>query len=167
LCGLFFFSSFIWKVLLLLLSLTEGDKSAPFLEAFRARWDGTLGSLSWWGAALPVAWHWEWVIFKVPSNLSHSVTQWVYEIVGLKHQVIPFGGFLLVGEVNMMLFSGWCHRFTQERLPPLYFPSHSAGKVGNYATDQSLWPLLKRSISCRNGVVNYYCTKTTRIHYLS
>ena len=35
-------------------------------------WD--LGSLSWWGAALPTAGGWNSMIFKVPSNPSHSVT---------------------------------------------------------------------------------------------
>ena len=28
---------------------------APSLQALEARWDGALGSLSWWGAALPMA----------------------------------------------------------------------------------------------------------------
>jgi len=28
---------------------------APSLQALKARWDGALGSLSWWGAALPIA----------------------------------------------------------------------------------------------------------------
>ena len=28
---------------------------APSLQALKARWDGALGSLSWWGAALPMA----------------------------------------------------------------------------------------------------------------
>ena len=28
---------------------------APSLEVFKARLDGALGSLSWWGAALPTA----------------------------------------------------------------------------------------------------------------
>ena len=30
-------------------------ETAPSLEALKARLDGVLGSLSWWGAALP--WH--------------------------------------------------------------------------------------------------------------
>jgi len=29
--------------------------NGPSLEAFKARLDGALGSLSWWGAALPTA----------------------------------------------------------------------------------------------------------------
>ena len=37
-----------------------------------ARWDGALGSLNWW-VALPVTGSWNWMVFKVPSNLSHSV----------------------------------------------------------------------------------------------
>ena len=35
--------------------------------------DGALGSLSWWGAALPMAGSWGWVGVRVPSNPSHSV----------------------------------------------------------------------------------------------
>jgi len=46
---------------------------APSLQALKARWDGALGSLSWWGAALPMARDWEWVIFIVPSNLSQPM----------------------------------------------------------------------------------------------
>jgi len=30
-------------------------KHAPFLKVLKARLDGALGSLSWWGAALPIA----------------------------------------------------------------------------------------------------------------
>jgi len=37
---------------------------------FKARLDGALSSLSWWGAALPTAGSWNWVGFKVPSNSS-------------------------------------------------------------------------------------------------
>jgi len=32
-----------------------------------ARLDGTLSTVSWWVAC------WNWMTFKVPSNLSHSV----------------------------------------------------------------------------------------------
>ena len=46
---------------------------APSLEVHKARLDGALGSLSWWGAALPMAGSWGWVGFRVPSNPSHSV----------------------------------------------------------------------------------------------
>ena len=28
---------------------------APSLQALKARWDGALGSLNWWGAVLPMA----------------------------------------------------------------------------------------------------------------
>jgi len=31
---------------------------APSLESFKTRLDGALGSLSWWGAALPTAGGW-------------------------------------------------------------------------------------------------------------
>jgi len=47
----------------------------PPLEVFKARVNGALGSLSWWVATLLVAWVWNWVDFKVPSNPSHSVIQ--------------------------------------------------------------------------------------------
>jgi len=51
--------------------------------------DEALGSLSWWGAALPTVGGWDWMIFKVPSNLRHSL--------------IPFqpvvGALLLNGDV--------------------------------------------------------------------
>jgi len=32
---------------------------APKLDAFKARLDGALGSLSWWGAALPKVGSWK------------------------------------------------------------------------------------------------------------
>ena len=37
-----------------LLSLLRGAVDAPFLEVFKARLEGALGSLSWRGTALPV-----------------------------------------------------------------------------------------------------------------
>lgn len=42
-------------------------------EAFKARLEGAHGSLIWWVAALPMAEGWNWMILKVPSNLSHAV----------------------------------------------------------------------------------------------
>jgi len=45
---------------------------APFLEALKARLDGALDSLSWWGTALPTAGVGT-VIFKVPSNPNYSL----------------------------------------------------------------------------------------------
>ena len=51
----------------------------PSLEAFKARLDGVLGSLTWWVAALPTARGCNWVGFEVPSNSSHSVILWFYE----------------------------------------------------------------------------------------
>ena len=44
-----------------------------YKEAFKTRLAGILGSLTWWLAALPMGGGWNWVIFKVPSNQSHSV----------------------------------------------------------------------------------------------
>ena len=47
--------------------------AAPSLEVFKARLDGALGSLLWWEVSLPMAGGWNWVGFKDPSNLNHSV----------------------------------------------------------------------------------------------
>ena len=38
------------------------------MEVLKARLDGALGSLSWWGAALPMAGGLGWVGFEVPSK---------------------------------------------------------------------------------------------------
>jgi len=35
--------------------------------------DGALGSLSWWGAALPMARGWGSMGFELPSNPNHPV----------------------------------------------------------------------------------------------
>ena len=35
------------------LTLLPRAAGAPFLEVLKARWDGALDSLSWWGAASP------------------------------------------------------------------------------------------------------------------
>ena len=59
--------------------LPRESVGAPSLEAFKARLDGALGSLSWWGAALPMAGGWNWVGFKVLSNPSCSVILWFHE----------------------------------------------------------------------------------------
>jgi len=45
---------------------------APSLEVLKARLDGALGSLSWWGAALPTSWG--WMGFEAPSNPNPSMT---------------------------------------------------------------------------------------------
>jgi len=51
--------------------------SRPFLEVFKARLDGALGSLDWYYmwrlVALPVVGGWSFMILEVPSNASHSV----------------------------------------------------------------------------------------------
>jgi len=44
---------------------------APSLEAFKVRLDDALSSLSWWVEALPEGWN--FMVFKVHSNPSHSV----------------------------------------------------------------------------------------------
>ena len=46
---------------------------APSLEAFKARLDGALGSLTYWVAALRMVGGWNWMGCKVPSNSSHPV----------------------------------------------------------------------------------------------
>ena len=56
------------------LLLCRDAVGAPSLEVLKSRLDGALGSLSWWVAALSVAeGFWNWLVFKVPSNLSHSM----------------------------------------------------------------------------------------------
>jgi len=40
-----------------LAQLSREAVDAPSLEELKARWDGALGSLSWWGAALPMGWN--------------------------------------------------------------------------------------------------------------
>jgi len=45
---------------------------APSLEAFKARLDGALSSLSWWLVFLPMAGAWN---CKIHSNPSDSMTQ--------------------------------------------------------------------------------------------
>ena len=51
----------------------------PPLEVFKARLDGTLGSLGWYYmwrlVALPVVGGWSLMILEVPSNPSHSVIE--------------------------------------------------------------------------------------------
>jgi len=46
---------------------------APSLEAFKARLDGSQGSLIWRLVTLPMAGGWNSVIFNVLSNPSHSM----------------------------------------------------------------------------------------------
>lgn len=49
---------------------TQRAVGAPSLKT--SRLDGALDSLHWWVAVLPMAGGWRWMIFKVPSKLSHS-----------------------------------------------------------------------------------------------
>ena len=53
--------------------LPRGAVDAPSLEVLKAGLDGALGTLGWWLAALPMAGSWNWVVFKFPTNPSHSV----------------------------------------------------------------------------------------------
>ena len=57
----------------MLAQLPRAAVGAPFLEVFKARMDGALGSLSWWVAALPMAGGWNRMTLKVPTNISQSV----------------------------------------------------------------------------------------------
>ena len=59
-----------------LAQLPNEAMGAPSLEAFKARLDGVLGSLSWWVAALPMAGYQNCVGFKVSSDPNHSVILW-------------------------------------------------------------------------------------------
>jgi len=45
---------------------------APSLKVLKARMDGTLGRLSWWGAALPLLGGLELEVLKASSNSNHS-----------------------------------------------------------------------------------------------
>ena len=54
--------------------------NAPFLEALKGRLDGALGSLSWWVASLLMVRSWNWMIFKVLSNISHSMVAWQWKV---------------------------------------------------------------------------------------
>jgi len=46
---------------------------APSLEEIKARLAGTLASLIFWVAALPIAGGGNWMVFRVPSNPRHAV----------------------------------------------------------------------------------------------
>ena len=46
---------------------------SPSLEAFEARLDGTLGSLSWWVETLPMAEGWNQMVIKILSTQSRSM----------------------------------------------------------------------------------------------
>ena len=43
-------------------------RCAPSMEVFKARLDGALGFLSWWGAALPMTEGLDQVIFKITTQ---------------------------------------------------------------------------------------------------
>ena len=53
--------------------LPKAAVGPPSLEAFKAKLDGALDSLSCWVAALPMAGGWDWVGFTVPSNTTHPM----------------------------------------------------------------------------------------------
>lgn len=48
----------------------------PYVEVFKARVDGVMGSLIQWVAILPTAVSWNWVVFNVLSDLSCSTILW-------------------------------------------------------------------------------------------
>jgi len=47
--------------------------AAPSLAVFKGRLDRALSNLVWWKVSLPMAGGWNWMIFKAPSNPTHSV----------------------------------------------------------------------------------------------
>lgn len=53
-----------------------------------------LGSLSWWEVSLPIAGGWNWVVFKVPFSLSHSMTLWCPFSDTEKNKVFRTGFFV-------------------------------------------------------------------------
>lgn len=54
--------------------------NAPFLEALKGRLDEVLGSLGWWVVSLLMVRSWNWMIFKVLSNISHSMVAWQWKV---------------------------------------------------------------------------------------
>jgi len=55
--------------------LPRDTMGVPSMEAFKARLHGAMGSLMWWMANLPKWRVWSSMVFKVPSNPSHSIIQ--------------------------------------------------------------------------------------------
>jgi len=53
--------------------LSRTAVGTPFLEVPRVRLDEVLGSLMLWGHPCPWQEGWNWLIFKVPFNKSHSM----------------------------------------------------------------------------------------------
>jgi len=54
---------------------------ASSLETFKTRLNEALSSLIWWVATLSMVGAWNLMIFKVPSNLSHSMILWCYVLL--------------------------------------------------------------------------------------
>jgi len=52
--------------------LPRGAVAAPSLEVFNSTLYGALVTLIWWGETIPTAEGWNYMIFKVLSNLCHS-----------------------------------------------------------------------------------------------
>lgn len=48
--------------------------AAPSLEVFKGRSDGALSNLYYWKLSPTMAWHWNWMILKVPSSPDPPVT---------------------------------------------------------------------------------------------
>ena len=51
--------------------MPRGAVGAPSVEVLKTWLDGALSSRIWWMPILPMAGGWNWMDFKVPSNLSH------------------------------------------------------------------------------------------------
>ena len=58
--------------------LPGGAVAAPSLSGFKARLVGALSSLVWWKGPCPWQGGWNRMIFKVPSNPTHSMILWCW-----------------------------------------------------------------------------------------
>jgi len=74
---------------------------APHPWGVKARLDGALGSLSWGVAALPTAAAWDSIIFKILSNLGHSMILWLYE-----------RAHFLSNSINAICFPFWDRQYS-------------------------------------------------------
>ena len=54
--------------------LPRAAVGAPSVAGLKARLDGAGSSLGWGEGALPLAVGWDWVVLKVPSNPTHSMS---------------------------------------------------------------------------------------------
>ena len=52
---------------------------ASSLEVLKTSLNVVLNSLVWWEVLLSMAEGWNWMVFKVPSNIVHSMVLWFYD----------------------------------------------------------------------------------------